>query len=334
MMKDRDIKRLLQRAPDIAPPQGLYEAIRNNLDIQAPERQSSFFRRPVLGIPYFATVMLLMIAGTALAGVVANMIRWESWRDVPVERRSGVNEPVVNYPEDVAPLAPEVVNWLRGLADLVDQRNGAGEKWLDDSPEVLPDGSTITYTREPAERTFGKNLEIHTFYSTFHPNDNRLFWMYNDDGSPILIKNVKALHNDHVTTTGVCGMTSDPPSRNQNVNYEFELEHPRSKSIWKKCNDKGFWGKNPFIDVQKLDESHWRARYLTNSDNHDHYCVEIRLPAGAQVGEQKPAGRVRIDESNHPIVTFEGKLVNGGTPSLEVTYHLPEDQSAASPGAQ
>lgn len=340
MMNERKIKQLLHRAPDIASPEGLYEAIRNDLGIRVPEPRPSFFAKPILGIPRFATVMILLIGATALAGGIAaisNMIRWESWRDVPAERRSGVNEPIVYHAEDIAPLPPDVLGWLREFYQGVDQRNQAGEKWYAAAYELRSDGAIVGYGHEPAERMFGKNMEIHTFYSTFHPNDNLMFWLYNEDGSPVIIKNVKPLHRNHVSATGVVGMTSN--RNNGNINYQFEFEKPRSKFLWSQSVPTYRHGQEKFSawpwDVQKIDARRWRATCGNASfDLHDGFCIDLKMPKGVKVLSCKPPAQIRVDAQHHPIVTFDEKFVGHESPPLEVAYEFPADQPAAPPVVQ
>ena len=94
----------------------------HGMGIRPPERKN-FFTKRVFGIPHFATVALLMLATVALGSgiaIVGNMFRWESWRDVPVERRKGVNEPIVYHIEDVAPLSQETLAWLRESSQYID----------------------------------------------------------------------------------------------------------------------------------------------------------------------------------------------------------------------
>ena len=287
------------------------------------------FTKSIFGIPHFATIVVLLLATTALgSGIIYFGKRWEFWTDVPVARRKGVHEPIVYHQEDVAPLPPDVLGWLREHNQRIELRRQAGESLWGETLEFLPDGRIVSYDLRPIEKVFAKNLKTLTYYSTFHPNDNRMAWYYNEDGSPLLIKYVKSLNRNHVPTTGVVG--SSPNRNNEGVNYEYAWERPRSQFIWEKFNYSAFWGtQSHFGGVQRIDQRQWRISFPTgvSNDVYKRYCTELRLPEGSKVTETKPAANIRIDPRNHPIVTFDGMIENGDYPPMEVTYIISPEQA-------
>lgn len=326
MITERKIKQLLHLAPVIEPPQGLHDQLKKDLGIQ-PFEQKPFFKKSILGIPHFANIMLLMLAVTAFGSgiaIVRNMIRWKNWEDVPNVRRQGVNEPIAYHAEDVAPLSQDTLEWLRNVSGHTDQRNQAGEKVTVELNEIMADGTVFDYMRRPAEELFGMKPENLVFYSTFHPNDHKDIWYYNEDGSPLLIKYVKPLNRQRVTETGKVGLTRD--RNNPNVNYEMEFEQPRTNLLWWKFKGSFVWR------VEKIDQWQWRVSKGPDwqCDGFENICSSLRLPAGSKVIGTKPAANVRFDAQQHPIVTFNDKLQGKGIcPPMEVTFLVSDDHVAA-----